>query len=396
MEGKVMSSGRRRIELSATQVIASLLAAVTGAVAASFLGVAGTIIGTAVMSVASTAIAAIYKGGLISSRERLRAAAEAARVSPLVGSHLSSRHRATGPGEDPSRAVTREDRSHAATGEDRSGPPARQELSRAGTREDRPRPGTREDRPRPGTREDRSRAGTREDRSRAVARHDRAPGPDDETQILPAVAFRAHRWDDTDRANGLSGGADGATQIVRRPDLDGREGLTGEAGTEFLSRPDEAARTRDDGGAGGRDEAARDDARWRPRPLVLAAIALGVFLLAMAGITAFEAVAGKPLNSLVAGGHGSGTTIGSIVGGSGSQTAPRHTSPARPSRSPSPSPRASTSPAPTPTPSPSTTPAPTPTPSPAPSASPGASPAASPNTQASPARAPATSAPAGP
>ena len=39
------------------QVIASLLAAVTGAIAASTLGIAGTIIGTAVMSVASTAVA---------------------------------------------------------------------------------------------------------------------------------------------------------------------------------------------------------------------------------------------------------------------------------------------------------------------------------------------------
>jgi hypothetical protein len=42
-----------------------------------------------------------------------------------------------------------------------------------------------------------------------------------------------------------------------------------------------------------------------------------VFLLAMAGITAFEALVGKPLDAVVGSGHGSGTTIGSIVGGSG-------------------------------------------------------------------------------
>ena len=71
----------RRIDLSATQVIASLLAAVTGAIAASTLGIAGTIIGTAVMSVASTAVASIYKHYIARSRERLRKAAETARGS---------------------------------------------------------------------------------------------------------------------------------------------------------------------------------------------------------------------------------------------------------------------------------------------------------------------------
>jgi hypothetical protein len=307
----------RRIELSATQVIASLLAAVTGAVAASFLGVAGTIIGTAVMSVASTAVAAVYKGGLVSSRERLRAAADA-RFAPLVPGHLVARNRAAEPGQDASAATTREDL------------------------------------------------------PRAAVRRDRGPGPDDETQILPAVASGPRRWDDTDRANGLAGAADGATHIVRHPGL-GRPDEPGGAG----ARPD-------DGGAAPRD------ARWRPRPLVLAGIALGVFVLAMAGITAFEAVAGKPLNTLVAGGHGSGTTIGSIVGGPGSQTAPRHPGPAHRSQGTSPTPHASTSPAPATTPSQAPTPSPAPTPTPTPSASPGASPATSPSAAASPARAPAT------
>ncbi len=65
----------RRIELSATQVIASMLAAVTGAVAASYAGVGGTVIGVAVMSVASTAGATVYKHYLGRSQERLRSAA---------------------------------------------------------------------------------------------------------------------------------------------------------------------------------------------------------------------------------------------------------------------------------------------------------------------------------
>jgi len=362
----------RRIDLSATQVVASMLAALTGAVAASFLGVAGTIIGTAVMSVASTAVAAIYKFYLAGSRERLRAAAEAARIAERVTGHRPARSPAAGPGRGLSATATGQDQSRVgATGEN---------LSRAGLPV----------------------AATRQEMLRAAARHDRVAGPDDETQILPAVAFQPHRWDDTDRANGRSGPAHGATQI-RRPDHEDAAGLPGDgAATELMrrpafgladgpGRPDEltGAGARDDGDAGGNHGGAPGEARWRrPRLLVLAGIAAGIFLLAMAGITAFEAVAGKPLNALVGAGHGSGTTVGSIVGGSGSGTAPRHAGPARPSQGTSPTPRPSTSP--------TGTPAPTPTPSraPTPSGSPSPSPTASPGGAASPA--PGSASPAGP
>jgi hypothetical protein len=297
----------RRIDLSATQVIASMLAAVTGAVAASYLGIAGTVVGAAVMSVASTVVASVYKHYIGRSRERLQAAREAARSAPLLLQHRTAR---------------------------------------------------------PGT--DISRAGTRTDLSRAVTRPARPAGPDaEETQMLPAVDPGRHRWDLADRANGL---ADGATQIVPRPDHDGPGSPAGPATASGDAEP--------------------KDARWRrPRPLVLAGIALGVFLLAMAGITAFEALAGKPLDAIVGNGHGSGTTIGSIVGGSGGQTAPRHTGPLPPSPSPSPTSPASTSPgpSPTPTPTPSPTPSPTPTPSPSPDDSPAASPVTSPGASAGPA-----------
>lgn len=68
-------SGRRRLELSATQLTASVLAAVTAAVAASYLGVAGTIIGAGVVSFATTAGTAIYRHYLARTEEKLRAAA---------------------------------------------------------------------------------------------------------------------------------------------------------------------------------------------------------------------------------------------------------------------------------------------------------------------------------
>jgi hypothetical protein len=85
----------RRIELSATQVIASMLAAVTGAVAASYTGIAGTMIGVAVMSVASTAGGAFYKYYLGRSQERLRSAAVviAPVIAPLANHSGTAGHR---------------------------------------------------------------------------------------------------------------------------------------------------------------------------------------------------------------------------------------------------------------------------------------------------------------
>lgn len=67
-------SSERRIDVSSVQVAASVMAAVTGALAASFLGVAGTIIGTAMMSVAGTVGVALYRYFLDRSREKIRAA----------------------------------------------------------------------------------------------------------------------------------------------------------------------------------------------------------------------------------------------------------------------------------------------------------------------------------
>jgi hypothetical protein len=68
----------RRFDMSGQQITASVLAAVTGAVLASYLGVAGTIIGTAVMSVAGTAGTAIYKHYLGRTAGRLKETAKVA------------------------------------------------------------------------------------------------------------------------------------------------------------------------------------------------------------------------------------------------------------------------------------------------------------------------------
>jgi hypothetical protein len=63
-----------RPELSATHVLASTLAAVSGAIAASSLGVAGTIAGAALASGLSTVGTALYDQALRRTRDRLRVA----------------------------------------------------------------------------------------------------------------------------------------------------------------------------------------------------------------------------------------------------------------------------------------------------------------------------------
>lgn len=64
---------RRRLDLSVTQVVAGALAAVSAAWAASTLGVAGTVIGAAVVSVTITVLSAVYQHGARRTSERLRA-----------------------------------------------------------------------------------------------------------------------------------------------------------------------------------------------------------------------------------------------------------------------------------------------------------------------------------
>jgi len=64
----------RRFNLSGIQVAASVLATLTGAIAASYLGVASTLVGAAVGSIASTVGTEVYRHYLGRTHERLRGA----------------------------------------------------------------------------------------------------------------------------------------------------------------------------------------------------------------------------------------------------------------------------------------------------------------------------------
>ncbi|MFC8718236.1 hypothetical protein [Kitasatospora sp. NPDC057198] len=87
---------RRRLDLTATQVAASALAAVAGAVLASELGVYGTILGAAVVSVGATIGSALFQHLFKRTGEQLRNAVErgtestpAARPGPAPAGGIS-------------------------------------------------------------------------------------------------------------------------------------------------------------------------------------------------------------------------------------------------------------------------------------------------------------------
>lgn len=71
--GETTGRGGDRIGVSGTQVAASVLASVSAAVVASFFGVAGTIVGAAVVSVFATVGSAAYGLGIRRTKQRLQA-----------------------------------------------------------------------------------------------------------------------------------------------------------------------------------------------------------------------------------------------------------------------------------------------------------------------------------
>jgi len=340
----------RRIDVSATQVVASLLATVTGAVAASYLGVAGTLVGAAMGSVASTAGAAVYKHYLARSQERLRKAAVV--LAPRAGLSGIARH----PGQERVATKPAQGSRGAAGG---AGERTMRAAGSAGAAGD----------------SIRSAGGSGRTASRSAAQA-RPSSPDYlATEAFPRIGGHALGWP--------AEGDQGPTEVFRGLYGHPTDPARGSAEPAATSRG--AAVTAVTAGTG-RDSAVTAGARHdsagtsrdavtktgtsagRRRWIVLAGVALGVFVFAMGCITAFEVAAGKPLTSVLRGQRGSGTTIGDVSGGH----ARRPSSPAktRPTTHASTVPATGTpSQSPSPTPSPSLTPSLTPSPTPTTSSS---------------------------
>jgi hypothetical protein len=99
-------TARPRIQLTPTQIVASALAATTATVAASYLGVAGTVIGAGVASVLTVVGNAVYSHSIQRTSHRMRTVVPAAaRFAP----------RPTAAPEQPGAARTSRPRRHAWT-----------------------------------------------------------------------------------------------------------------------------------------------------------------------------------------------------------------------------------------------------------------------------------------
>ncbi len=109
-------SGPRGLNLSGTQVIASVLATLTGAIAASYLGVAGTLVGAAVGSISSTMGTEIYKHYLQRSQERLRTAGQVVLHHPGTATRAGDAASGTAASVDSRRSASAGSASRPAAG----------------------------------------------------------------------------------------------------------------------------------------------------------------------------------------------------------------------------------------------------------------------------------------
>ena len=259
-------SGSGGLQLSPTQIIAALLATLTGAILASYLGVGGTLLGAAVGSIASTTGTEIYRHYLRRSQERLKAAGEVLRQRQTGGSGQHARHTAAQP------------RGQAGPGDTATETLA---ASRA--------------------------AGGTAGRYNGRAQ-DTSPDAT-ETQIIPAVT-EASAWQ---RRAGAAGSAEHTAGEHATGELSDRAAPAGGA-------PDAGARG---GGSGGHWWRGISRRQW----LIYGGVTLGVFLVGMVVITIIELSAGKPLDAAVWGKHSTGTSVGNLVGGgSGHKQPAPHTS----------------------------------------------------------------------
>jgi len=293
-------SSERRIDVSSIQVAASVMAAVTGALAASFLGVAGTIIGTAMMSVAGTMGVALYRYFLDRSREKIHSVASA-KIQPLaqgrgvpavLGHHQVTQSSPTQPDSRAHRADDTETQALPALG---------------GTWSDWPD----DTQTRNSDRQDDTRT-----RTSASVTGKRAPG---------RHAAGQHRNDQREGGQNGNGQRNGNGQ-----DGNGQRDGSGAEAVNGLGR----GFSWQDFSVWLRSSTRHGRARWKN----LAGAVLVVFVLAIACLTLIELLVGKPLASVVSNQPGTGTSISHVLGGT--KSAPTH--------SPSPAPGSGSSSSPTP------------------------------------------------
>jgi hypothetical protein len=294
-------SSERRIDVSSVQVAASVMAAVTGALAASFLGVAGTIIGTAMMSVAGTMGVALYRYFLDRSREKIHSVATA-KIPP-------SAHGRSVPAVLEHHQVTQSSRTQPDSRAHRVDEAETQVLPALGGAwsdwpdDTRTRNGDRQD-------DTRTRNGDRQDDTRtwtsASVTGKRGPGRHAAGQHGNGQRDGGQNGNGQRNGNGQQG--NGQRDGSRAEAVDGLgRGFSWQDFSAWL-----------------RSSTRHGRARWKN----LAGAVLVVFVLAIACLTLIELLAGKPLAAVVSNQPGTGTSISHVLGGTNS--APTHS----PSRAP--------------------------------------------------------------
>jgi hypothetical protein len=318
-------SSERRIDVSSIQVAASVMAAVTGALAASFLGVAGTIIGTAMMSVAGTMGVALYRYFLDRSREKIHSVASA-KIQPLaqgrgvpavLGHHQVTQSSRTQP----------DSRAHRADEAETQALPALGGTWSDGPDDTRTQNSDWSDYTRTQNSDWSDYTRTRTSASVTSVTGKRGPGRHAAGQRGNGQR-NGNGQDGNGQRNG--NGQDDNGQRGNGQDGNGQRDGSGDEAVNGLGR----GFSWQDFSVWLRSSTRHGRARWKN----LAGAVLVVFVLAIACLTLIELLVGKPLAAVVSNQPGTGTSISHVLGGT--KSAPKH--------SPSPAPGSGSSSSPTP------------------------------------------------
>jgi hypothetical protein len=292
------------IELNSVQVVASMAAAVTGAILTSYLGDGGTILGTAVGSGASTAGFAVYKHYLVRTKDK---------VAPVIVEHARQ--------WTPTGSVATDQNPTRSDAVGRAGGPAAPDATRVDRAVGYPNGNGRTGNGQPVTHADWEQA------------RRTAPGWAEPTRAETGWSPDATRQDiGRNRQDQLSADATRYDLPVTRQDAaptrqDAAPTRTARYGTVQLGDGggNGNGSTGSGGPGSGRHGRSGGLAGWlssRPRWVLTVGSAAAVFIVVMVVITVIELGTGKPIAASVWGRHQTGTTLG---GGSSTTATPSTT-----------------------------------------------------------------------
>ena len=309
-------SDRAGIDLNTVQIVASMGAAVTGAVLTSYLGDGGTIVGTAVGAGTSTAGFAVYKHYLGRTKEKVTPVI-AERARQWTPTTQASSRRAAAAEQTQARTTASPDRAVPSDGRTRPdlGQPGPRQAdavaAAAGTRADF---GSADTRP-AGFRRGPEYAGPGKTGPANAGRGNGGPGNADAVRAAATETMLSHP---TSRMGATGrGGPRGPNGPDGRDGYGGPNG-TARAGGNAADGPGAPGGRSGPGDPGKHGRAAGGNGnglRGRPRWVVAVATSAAVFLVAMLAITLIEFGTGKPIATSVWGHQGTGTTLGNVTGG---------------------------------------------------------------------------------